>query len=116
MKSIIKSLSRSEQRVYLIFELDDKTIDRIEKIFQSINSKFQLSYYKKLSGSNLNEFWEKNDVEFSFSLTKRGKLVKLKINASLKFVNKFLKLLDDHAEFAELSPRARIKFDKLKKN
>ena len=116
MKSKIKSLSRTEQQAYLVFERDEKIIKNIEKTFQKLKSDFKLSNYKKKYGEKLlDNFWElqKKGEDFNFSLVMRRDIVRFKLKSSLDFINKFLKNLEKYTEYSKLSPKARKRFEKI---
>ena len=114
MKSKIKSLSRTEKQVYLVFQLDDKLVKNIEKTFQKLKSGFKLSNYKKRYGGKLlDNFWEltKKD-EFNFSLVVRKNIVRLKLKAHKDFIDKFLHYLERYTEFTDLSPKVKRRLEK----
>jgi hypothetical protein len=116
MKSKIKSLSRIKQQAYLVFERDEEIIKNIEKTFQELKYDFKLSNYKKKNGQELlDNFWElqKRSEDFNFSLVVSRNIVKFKLKSDLYFINKFLKLLEKYAEFSNLSPKAKRKFEKI---
>lgn len=115
MKSKIKHLGRTEQEARLVFELDNDIIKNIEKTFKKLKSDFKLSSYKKKYGGKILEnFWElqKKNEEFNFSLVVKRNIVRFKLKSDLDFINKFLNNLKKYTEFSELSPKAKIKFEK----
>jgi len=117
MKSKIKSLSRTEQQTNIIFEMDKQIIKNIEKTFQKLKPNFKLSNYKKKYGDKILEnFWElnKKTEDFNFTLVAKKDFIKLKIKASLDFMNKFLKIQEKYTEFSELSPKVKAKFQRRK--
>ena len=118
MKSKIKSLSRTEQRTIIVFEMDNQIIKNIEKTFKKLKSDFKLSNYKKKYGDKiLDNFWEldKKEEDFNFTLVAKKDFVKLKLKGDLDFINKFLKILESCTEFSELSPKAKRRFAKVNK-
>ena len=117
MKSKIKSLSRNEQRTIIVFEMNNQIIKIIEKTFKKLKSDFELSNYKKKYGDKIiDNSWElnKKDEDFNFSLVAKKDFVKLKLKASLDFVNKFLKILENDTEFSELLPKIKAKLERRK--
>ena len=116
MKSKIKSLSRTEQQAYLVFERDENIVKNIEKAFQKLKSDFKLSNYKKKYGDKLlDNFWElqKKGEDFNFSLVVGRNIVRFKLKSNLDFINKFIKNLEKYTEFSELSPKAKRRFEKI---
>jgi len=115
MKSKIKSLSRNEQRIIIVFEKDNQIIETIEKILKKLKSDFKLSNYKKKYGGKIvDNSWElnKKDEDFNFTLIAKKDFVKLKLKASLDFINKFLEILEEYTYFSELSPNVKAKFQR----
>lgn len=113
MKSRIKSLSRTEQQVYLIFERDEDIIKSIEKTLQKLKSDFKLSNYrKKYGGKLINNSWElqKKNEDFNFSLVVKKNIVRFKLKSNLNLINKFIKNLEKYTEFSELSPKAKRRY------
>jgi len=117
MKSKIKSLSRNEQQIIIVFEIDNQIIKTIEKTFQNLKPNFELLNYKKKYGDKIIEdSWELNrkDEGFNFMLAVKKDFVKLKLKGSLDFINKFLKVIEKNTEFSELSPRIKEKLQRRK--
>ena len=115
MKSKIKSLSRNEQQIIMVFEMDNQIIKTIEKTLKKLKSDFKLSNYKrKYGGKIIDNSWElnKKDGCFNFTLIAKKDFVKLKLKASLDFINKFLKILERDTDFSELSPKVKAKFQR----
>lgn len=117
MKSKIKSLSRTKQQAYLVFERDENIVRNIEKTFQKLKPDFKLSHYKKeYGGKILDDFWElqNRNENFNFSLVVRRNIVRFKLKGNLNFINKFLKTLEEYTEFSELSPKIKAKLERRK--
>lgn len=116
MRSKIKSLSRTEQQAYLVFERDENIVKNIEKTFQKLKPDFKLFNYKKKYGDKLlDHFWElqKKGEDLNFSLVVRRDIVRLKLKGNLDFINKCLKNLERYTTFSELSLKAKRKFEKI---
>lgn len=115
MLSKIKSLSKTEHQLYLVFERDDVIVKTIEKTFQHLKHGFTLSDYKKKYGEiSVDYFWElyKKDSDFSFSLVVRKTVVRLKLKASLKFTQTFFTYLKMYTTFSTLSPKSKARFER----
>lgn len=116
MTSKIKSSSRTEEQTYLVFERDENTVNNIEKTFQKLVIDFKLfNYRKKVGDKFLDGFWEiqKKGEEFNFSLVVRKDIVRFKLKSNLDFMNEFIKNLEEYTEFSKLSPKAKIRSEKI---
>lgn len=110
MKSIIKSMSRTDKRAYIVFRLDDMLLKKIEKTFQKLRSDFKLSDNRKYNGEKwLGDFYELNakDEVFNFTIVIKDDILRLKLKSDLDFIDKFLKLLMKDVEFAECKKPAK---------
>lgn len=104
MKSIIKSITRTEKQAQLVFRLDAKLLANIEKVFKKLEPRFKLSDFRKYNGEKwLTDFYESTgkDKLFNFTIIIKNDTLRLKLKASLKSINQFLKSILDFAEFAE---------------
>ncbi len=104
MKSIIKSIRKTEKQLYATFKLDDKILGSIGKAFREIKPSFNLSKYRKYKGEKwLDDFYElSNEKEgFSFIITIKKNALRLKLIANPDLTNKFMKVLMKYIEWAK---------------
>jgi len=113
MKSVVKSITRRENLIYIIFKKDDTVIKNLEKVFQKFKPRFKFQKYKKPIGGRPLDFLYESKKDINFSLAVKKTVIRLKIREDEQFNDKFMKLLDKDIEFAKISSKAK---ERLKKS
>ncbi|MEK6886761.1 MAG: hypothetical protein AABW88_02930 [Nanoarchaeota archaeon] len=102
MKSTIKSINRTEKRLYVIFKLDNNLLRDIENSFKKLKPRFRLSNFKKYNGQKwLTDLYESNNKSMTFTIVVKDNELRLKIEASSIFINRFLNYIMKNSEFAK---------------